>query len=101
MRYVVRATVYDRRGRKIATAENSYDKTHPIQAYFAEKAGKPVCKYLHAEILALLRSRDYTPHRLYVERYRKDGSPAMAKPCSICDQAIKAWGVKEVTYTVG
>ena len=56
MRYVVKATVYDRRGRKIATAENSYDKTHPIQAHFAAKAGKPVCKYLHAEVLALLRS---------------------------------------------
>lgn len=101
MRYVVKATVYDRRGRKIATAHNNYVKTHPVQAHFAEKAGKPVCTFLHAEIAALLRCKDNTPYRLYVERYRKDGSPAMAKPCSICDQAIKAWGVKEVTYTVG
>jgi len=35
------ATLYDKRGRKLAVGTNSYTKTHPLQGKFAVEAGKP------------------------------------------------------------
>ena len=55
--------------------------------------------YLHAEILALLRAKGQKVFRLTVERYNKEGQPVLAKPCLICQKAIKAFGVAEVTWT--
>jgi tRNA(Arg) A34 adenosine deaminase TadA len=98
-RHLVQASCYDKRGRLIATAENNYRKTHPLQAHFAELSGTPERKYLHAEILALLRCKGRVVHAMHVERYYKDGKPALAAPCPMCRAAIKAFGVVETTYT--
>lgn len=97
----IKATCYDKRGRVISTAVNSYSRTHPIQAYFSNKAGKPEAVYLHAEIAALLRCGDRPVYRIEVERYKKDGSPGLAQPCEACLFAIKKWGVCKVTFTIG
>ena len=64
-----------------------------------EMRGLPEKQYLHAECLCLLRSREKKVHRLTVERYNADGSPALAKPCTVCQEGIKAFGVKIVEYT--
>ena len=41
--------------------------------------------YLHAEIEALVKLRDWgRAYRIVVERYAKNGKPALAKPCPIC-----------------
>jgi len=37
---------------------------------------------------------------LYVARVKRDGSLAMAKPCSTCHSMIKSRGVKSVYYSV-
>ncbi len=100
-KHVVTATCYDKRGRAISQATNSYRKSHPIQAHFAKLSGNPEAVYLHAEIAALLRCNDRPPHSIKIERYKKDGSPGLAKPCPACELAIKQWGVKFVSYTVG
>src|SRR5678816_4513466 len=36
---------------------------------------------------------------LYVVRVKRDGSTAMAKPCTQCQRLIKDVGIKEVYYT--
>ena len=93
------ATCYDKRGRMIGYGVNSYTKTHPLMANLAKGTPKPDSHYLHAEVAALLHCGTKKPHSIHVQRYKKDGSPALAKPCPICMKAIKLWGVKHVTYT--
>lgn len=92
------ARAYDKRGRLLAQRANSYIKTHPIQAYFASKVGKPANQYLHAEIACLIAAKEPV-YKLEIERYDAKGLPALAKPCVICQAAVEAWGVKVVHYT--
>jgi deoxycytidylate deaminase len=55
--------------------------------------------FLHAELVALLRAGPSRVHTLKVERYRRDGTPALAKPCKGCVLAIEEFGVKHVIHT--
>lgn len=98
-KHLIVARAYDKRGRLLARSANSYTQTHPIQAKYARLAGKPNSIYLHAEIACLLRAGTKPIHKLVVERYHKNGNPALAKPCVICQRAIRDWGVKIVEYT--
>lgn len=100
MRHKLTAYCYDKRGRLIASASNDYSRTHPLQKHFAELVGRPEAIYLHAEIAALVRCGGKKPYTISIERYLKDGTPALAKPCSICERAIKAFGIKRVIYTM-
>ena len=96
---MLRATVRDKRGRVLAIAHNNYAKTHPIQAHFASISGEPERQYLHAEIAALLRCKYKNAYSIHIERYKRDGSPALAAPCKTCQAAIKARNIQKVTYT--
>ena len=98
-KHIVIARAYDKKGRLLSRAANSYTQTHPIQAKYAKIAKQPLRVFLHAEIACLLRAGDKSIHKLVIERYYADGRPALAKPCPICQLAIKDWGVKHVEYT--
>lgn len=99
-RYKIKATTYDRRGMKISSGFNSYTKTHPLQKYFAQKAGDSDHKIcLHAELCAILRARGREIYSLHVERIETNGELGMAKPCKACEEAIKAFGITKVSYT--
>lgn len=80
--------------------QNSYEKTHPTQARYASLAGEPYKTYLHAEIAALIKCRK-EPFKIKIERKDKNGKDMMAKPCPICELAIRKAGIKFVEYTVG
>lgn len=95
------ATTYDKRGRIIAVGVNSYTQTHPKQKILAEKANMHGKEFLHAEINSIIKSRGRTIHKIKIERYDKQGNPKLAKPCPICEIAIKEAGIKLVEYTVG
>lgn len=98
---ITTATVYDKHGRVLGTAQNSYIKTHPKQAAFAKKAKIPLACFLHAEVLAIIRAqKNGTPYKISVERYFKNGETAMAKPCPICEIAIKESGISKIEYTI-
>lgn len=98
--YNITAIIYDRRGRVLSVGKNSYIKTHPLQAHHAKKAGEPHRVFLHAEIHAISKLKDLnSAHRIEIFRFLEDGTPALAKPCSICCSAIKASGIKIVTHT--
>jgi tRNA(Arg) A34 adenosine deaminase TadA len=85
----------------LASASNSYGKTHPIQARFAAQAGTPQKIYLHAEIAAIILAlKKGTPHSIFVSRTLASGTTGLAAPCPICTLAIKHAGIKEVTYTL-
>jgi deoxycytidylate deaminase len=98
-RYCIIAKAFDKKGNLIAVGTNSYTKTHPLMLHFGKIAGLPEKTYVHAEVQALIRSRDKQVYRLLVERYESDGTPALAKPCKVCQEALKAYGVTIVEYT--
>jgi len=62
--------------------------------------GQPLKIYLHAEIAAILKAGDKPIHRIEVLRTGKKGQHLNAKPCPICMAAIKAFGIKEVSFTL-
>ena len=95
------AVVKDKVGNVLSYAENNYTKTHPIQAKFAEGVNQPTRIFLHAEIAALVKlHHNAKPFSLEVSRYYKDGTPANARPCPVCEAAIKHYGIKRVSYTL-
>ena len=98
-RFALQATCYDKKGRVLSVGENSYEKTSPIMYYFAVKVGMPCKQYWHAEGMALVRCKNKTPYRIVIERYTSDGNMALAAPCPVCQEMIKAWGIKIVKYT--
>ena len=94
------ALIYNKRGRLLSVGQNSYVRTHPLQARAAREVGKPASIYLHAEIAALVRLKDWSKaHKLVVLRYTKDGQPAKATPCDICKRVIKLSGIKIIEST--
>lgn len=96
----VTAIIYDKRGRVLSIGKNSYVKTHPTQARYAQKAGLPDKQYLHAEIDAIIRCRDLaSAHSIFVSRINKAGRTAMAKPCPVCQTALIEAGIDNVEWT--
>lgn len=97
-RYYVIAATLDKNDNIIAMAENSYVKTHPLQAHLAEVAGRPCREYLHAEIGALVKSYAKA-ESIMVVRQTRGGLTRCAKPCDICMMALKEAGVRRVYYS--
>jgi deoxycytidylate deaminase len=96
----ITAIIYDKRGRVLSVGQNSYIKTHPMQASFARKVGTEHKIFLHAEVHAIIRCKDLSKaHKILVTRYSKEGKPMLAKPCKICQSAIEAAGIKIVEHT--
>lgn len=98
-RHVLIAKTFDKKGKLISVASNNYKKTHPLQAYFAKKVGDPAKVYLHAEIHSIIKAGGKLIHTIEIERNSKKGIPLLAKPCPICQEAIKAYGIKNVIYS--
>lgn len=99
-KHFITATIYDKRGRVLSIGYNSYTKSHPKQAKLAAKVGKPNSIYLHAEIAALIKLKGTTvPFSILVVRFNKQGMPAMAAPCLICQKALKLAGITNILHT--
>lgn len=99
-RYNITAIIYDKRGRVLSVGKNSYIKTHPLQATHARQAGEPHKVFLHAEVHAISKVRDLDKaHSMKIFRFLEDGTPAVAKPCRVCQSAIKAAGIDIVEHT--
>lgn len=97
----VTAIVYDRRGRVLSIGQNSYVKTHTLMYKAGASVGKPDSIYLHAEVAAIAKLPDVSKaYRIFVSRHTKDGKPALAKPCSICERVIQSTAIKRVEYTI-
>lgn len=79
-------------------------KSHPLQQkYDRFRTEKPedIPHYLHAEIAAIVRAKDYdlTKAEIFVYRMNGDGRLGMCRPCPACMNAIKDFGIKTVAYT--
>ena len=94
------AIIYDKRGRVLSIGKNSYVKTHPIMQRLAKHTDNPHRIFLHAEVSAILKcDRLEDAHKIVVFRFDKKGNPVNAKPCEICQSAIKATNIKIVEHT--
>ena len=93
------AVMTDVNDRVLAIGHNQR-KTHPLQAKFSRRPG---CSFIHAEIDAIVRSIRKINHlkgcSLYVARVKADNTPALAKPCFGCQQAIIAFDISNVYWT--
>lgn len=86
----ITAIIYDRKGNILSIGKNSYVKTHPLQYVYAKRNKLEKNIYLHAEIDALVKCKDLSKaYKIVVMRFHKDGSPANANPCPICEDAIR------------
>lgn len=58
-------------------------------------------KAIHAEFDAIRRANpnEVQGATIYVYRQQRDGTPAMARPCSSCMSLIKSVGIKKVCYS--
>ena len=97
----ITAIIFDKKGRVLSIGKNSYIKTHPTQARYARAVGLPEKQFLHAEIAAIIKCKSLEKaHRILVTRINKKGKPALAKPCLVCEVAIREAGIKEVDWTI-
>lgn len=99
-RFEIVATAFDRKGRVIGSGINCYRKSHPLMKLYATKAGESDFKiYKHAELAAILSAGNREIYSLLVQRFDKNGNPALAMPCKTCQTMIKDFGIKFVQYT--
>lgn len=99
-RQKITAAIYDRRGRQLSLGKNSYKKTHPLQAKLAIAVGENDKVFLHAEIDAIVRLKDWSKaHRIVITRYDKNGKPVPAKPCKVCQRAIFMLKIQHIEHT--
>lgn len=97
----VYAVVIDKRGNVLSEGFNQYTKTHPKQAFHANRVGLPKKITLHAEISALVRIRKGKPYKIFVARVDARGRPKLAKPCPVCYDAIVHAGIESIEHTIG
>lgn len=97
LKYKIGAVITDKKGNIISYGFNQ-SKSHPKQAMYATMAGSPRKQCLHAEIHALIKCRE-EPHTIYVVRVSHDGKLRLAKPCEVCDLAIRVSTIKRVVYS--
>lgn len=99
-RYNITAIVKDRKKRVLAVGRNSYVKTHPLMRKAVEATGSKNRTFLHAEVAALLKVRDWTKaYSIEVYRFDKNGNPAISKPCACCQWVINQTSIKKVIHT--
>ena len=86
----ITAILYDKRGRVLSVGKNSYIKTHPMMARASSAVGQPFRVYLHAEIAALIRLKDWDKaYKMVITRFNKLGQPVAAAPCICCQHILK------------
>jgi deoxycytidylate deaminase len=96
----ITAIIYDKKGRVLSIGQNSYVRSHPHQAFHANKVGLPEKIFLHAETHAIVKCRDLSKaHSIFISRFSKEGRPLIARPCIICQSAITAAGIKHISHT--
>lgn len=94
------AVVLDKRNRVVSEGSNSYTKTSSRQYHAAKRVGMPQKVCLHAEAVALFKSKG-KGCKLIVARVDSKGVPCMSKPCDVCMELIRLHGgIKSIEFTV-
>lgn len=89
-------------GNYIVSKGHNQDTSHPLQKKYNDKTGRIAPNHRgHAEIMALVRSKDYdlTGCEAFVGRYDRLGRLGNCRPCVACRKALQEAGIVQVTYT--
>jgi deoxycytidylate deaminase len=97
-KYWVIAASLDHHNNIISIGENSYQKTHPMQSRLSLKCGNRNREYLHAEIASLVKNRSIV-ESIMVVRMTSTGLVRMARPCNICNLALREAGIKYIYFS--
>jgi deoxycytidylate deaminase len=97
-KYWVIAASLDHHNNIISIGENSYQKTHPMQSRLSHKCGIRNREYLHAEIASLVKNR-ILAESIIVVRMTCSGLVRMARPCNICNLALREAGIKYIYFS--
>jgi deoxycytidylate deaminase len=97
-KYWVIAASLDHHNNIISIGENSYQKTHPMQSRLSLKAGDRNREYLHAEIASLVKNRSKV-ESIMVVRMTCSGLVRMARPCNICNLALREAEIKYIYFS--
>mgnify|MGYP000104789546 CR=1 FL=1 len=94
----------DKRSNVLCVAGNTYVKTHPQQARWAERRGSPDKQCLHAEIRAAIMlakmGKASKAKYLYIAAVSEAGNVLLAKPCAVCQMMLETdFPDIEVFYT--
>lgn len=78
----------------IFSSVNSYKTDPKLKEYFKYP-------FSHAESSVIFKAGSCNCYRatLYISRIKRDGSLALARPCSECRDLIKAAGIKKVVFS--
>lgn len=89
------------RGRVVNTGFNKMNRTHPIMKRY-NPWGEDSTPGIHAEVDSALGvdAKDLVGAEMYVGRILKNGDPALAKPCQLCQNFIQAVGIRVVYFSV-
>lgn len=100
-KHIIKAVITDKRGRTLSIGYNSWVKTHTMMAHYANKVGESPDKiFLHAEVDAILKCRDPDKaYKIFISRLSTTGKYMLAKPCRLCQEAIKNTKIKVVEHT--
>lgn len=89
------------KGRNVCSIGVNQPKTHPEQKdqYHDYVYGKSI----HAELDCLIRApyETITGSTIYVCRKLHNGDFALAKPCHLCQDLLRKYGVKKAIYSIG
>lgn len=95
------AIIVNKRGLILSEASNSYIKTSPVMLNNALEVGDDTKPFWHAECLAIHRLKNPDiAHKIVICRVNKHGELRNAKPCKICENAIKKTNIKIVEYSL-
>lgn len=89
-------------GNFVVSAGHNRTTSHPLQYKYNNKVGRIAPNHRsHAEIQALVRSKDYdlTGCEVFVGRYDRRGRAADCRPCQACYTALQEAGIARITYT--
>lgn len=96
-----------KKGKVIASAVNLEKKSHPLQAFYGEKAScihnnTGLCKkiFLHSELNCLIRSKGKGDTIIVARTGGRGGRELRnSKPCKICSLALQEYGIKHIHYS--
>ena len=95
-----------RGGSVISVGFNKVNTNAFVEHYadIARGRGRDWCLSTHAEQDAILKARgkvNLKGCKIFVARRKKiDGSPGMARPCPICENALYSYGIRKAYYTI-
>lgn len=95
------------RGGNILSVGYNKQGSNSFVRHYQKVANNTHCETTHAEQDAVLRVRskvDLRGAKIFVVRVRSLNSPegkmGMARPCSICQEVLKSYGIKRAVYSI-